>query len=275
MAEMPTITQEQLDALEHAWLDGRLHEASDADQAAWLQDMLHAITVKERASLKAKLQAIALAEGPTNSKSLFASVHRYYVAAVLLIGVALSILLFLPKQDVASGTEMAAELPADNDLFSKYYRPYGVRDVPQTAQRETPENLLLQDTQTAARNAQEMASTIEMEGLSDYQDGRYADASQKLEAVLTAKPKEPESLFYAGIAHLAEGQLDSSIMRLEEAIGGEQPTDTPVKQAASWYLSLAYLKAGNTEQAKNSLQQVANSDSPYSAQANQLLQELD
>lgn len=84
----------------------------------------------------------------------------------------------------------------------------------------------------------------------NYKQGDYNKAIQKWEALRASKIKNDTLHYFLGVAHLANGNENEAIGRLKELF--ENNTNS-FKQETAYYLGLAYLKAGNVEDAKKYL----------------------
>lgn len=102
-----------------------------------------------------------------------------------------------------------------------------------------------------------------------YEEGEYAQAAALFEEI-TSEKKEPGILLLLGNANLALGKTDAARNNFNDLI---QMADSNAA-AARWYLSLCYLRDGQLEQAKDTLEVVAKGDDAYSEKARQLINAL-
>jgi len=83
-----------------------------------------------------------------------------------------------------------------------------------------------------------------------YKKGDYEAAIREIEKI---KSPETEQQFYLGLAYLYNKNYDKSIAQFESII---QQNDANYSPTSKWYISLAYLKNNQPEQAKKYLQQI-------------------
>lgn len=102
-----------------------------------------------------------------------------------------------------------------------------------------------------------------------YGEGDYQQAAELFSALLT-NTREPEILFLLGNANLSLGKTDEARNNFNEVIRSSPTLVAP----AQWYLSLAYLKDGQTAAAIETLRVVAADKNRYSEKANELLKQL-
>lgn len=80
------------------------------------------------------------------------------------------------------------------------------------------------------------------------------------------------NIIYAGVAAIGSGQAEKAIPLLEPLLSSE---NWRLYQAEiSWYLALAYVDQQRWEQANRLLQEIDQASGPYSAQAKELIQEI-
>lgn len=106
-----------------------------------------------------------------------------------------------------------------------------------------------------------------------YEDRRFADAAQLLEAELTkSTPPKAGEYFFAGITYLQppSPDLDKAIQYLKLA----QQTDPAYEEQARWYLALTYLQNKQPKEARTLLEEIVSTQSYQNARAEQLLSEL-
>jgi len=107
-----------------------------------------------------------------------------------------------------------------------------------------------------------------------YQNGQFSVAVAAIESSIKRNPEKlDEKNFYLGLSYLYEDvpDLDKVISHLEtskELNAGRYGT------VANWFISLAYLKKGDTETAKTLLQEVVDADNWKKAEAAVLLNNL-
>ncbi len=122
-------------------------------------------------------------------------------------------------------------------LYAKHFTPYTntltVRGVEDT---------------TAIANAEKTA-------MQQYENQAFDQAAATFDQLTRLNPADQNTyLFYAGVARLANQQPKEAIQHLQTVAG----TDNPYREQAQWYIALAYLKDNDIDQAKNSLDKIAN-----------------
>ncbi len=80
------------------------------------------------------------------------------------------------------------------------------------------------------------------------------------------------SIIYAGVAAIGSGQAEKAIPLLEPLLSSENWR--LYEAEISWYLALAYVDQQQWEQANTLLLAIAQTDGPYSAQAKELIQQI-
>ena len=140
--------------------------------------------------------------------------------------------------------------PNHTEVFLKYYKPYyNVVDEPKR------DSFLLADD----------ASAFQL-----YDKGEYRKAIGGLQSALTRNPQNAHASFYLGLSYLALDQPDSAVRYLNKSYQGESALSEP----AQWYLGLAYLKSGRTEEAKKVFKEIANTRGGYRDRAESILEDL-
>lgn len=107
------------------------------------------------------------------------------------------------------------------------------------------------------------------EGMRQYDAGNYKQAAKQLQTYLNARPDDAARV-YLGVARLMDHQPEKAIQALQFPANSPEP---PIREAALWYLALAYLEAGNTNKAEATLRLLP-PDGLYGLQAAELLQNL-
>jgi hypothetical protein len=101
-------------------------------------------------------------------------------------------------------------------------------------------------------------------GMQAYDAGKYADAAR----IMTDVPELNVQL-YVGVSHLMNDNPDKAIGPLTEVLQSPEP---PVREAASWYLALAYHLDNQPDEAKRILRKIPQ-EGLYGEQAKKLLQD--
>ncbi|MBV7269876.1 tetratricopeptide repeat protein [Winogradskyella luteola] len=96
------------------------------------------------------------------------------------------------------------------------------------------------------------------EAMVDYKQGDYKGAISKWESLRNLKPQSDTLNYFIGVAHLASKNEKIAISFLEDA---SKNPEFALKNDAHYYLGLAYLKAGNTKQAKVNLKKSSSENS--------------
>lgn len=143
---------------------------------------------------------------------------------------------------------------SDEQLYANYYERY--------------DNLLT----STERSEAEPVPTPEEIAMQVYDRGDYAQAAQLLQELLNENPENPAWQLYLGICYLETDQTGRAIAEFQRV--AKQREHLFIEQA-NWYLSLAYLKARQRENAVQTLQEIQNSDSSYREKAVKLLRELE
>jgi len=138
----------------------------------------------------------------------------------------------------------------NSDVFLKYYKPYyNVVDEPKR------DSVLLPDDVSAFKL---------------YDKGEFPKAIGALRGALTKNPHDAQASFYLGLSYLAVNQLDSAVLYLNKSYQGE----IEFSEHAQWYLGLAYLKSGRTEEAKKVFKEISNTTGAYRDRAESILKDL-
>src|SRR5690606_20456441 len=122
-------------------------------------------------------------------------------------------------------------------------------------------------------------TTEEEKAFNLYNNGNYEAAISLFEDVLTQQDKT-EILFFLGNAYLASKppKPKQAISALQKFLEEDRLLNSQANlylSQAKWYLSLAYLKNNQLDEAKRLLYELKQSESSYSKKANNLLIELD
>ena len=105
----------------------------------------------------------------------------------------------------------------------------------------------------------------------DKQD--YAGAATGFEQILKQNPNDEKALFYSAVSYLSLGQADRSVANFNKIL---QNKNSKYFDDAQWYLSLAYIKKKDAQNARSNLLELKNnSRSNYRQKAAQTLDELD
>jgi tetratricopeptide (TPR) repeat protein len=105
-----------------------------------------------------------------------------------------------------------------------------------------------------------------------YESRDYRGALAGFEDALKDSPNDPVLRFYAGLCQLALDRSADAIGSLEETrkLGAGE-----LEGPADWYLSLAYLRSSNRQEARSRLTRIADAEGFYAEKARALLAALD
>lgn len=97
-----------------------------------------------------------------------------------------------------------------------------------------------------------------------WRSGRYADAAARLAALTTAYPKVAEGYFYQGTAWLLAGAPAQSIAPLRRSVS---LAPASLHADAAWYLGLALLDVGQSDEAARAFAEACNAGRPRACDA--------
>jgi hypothetical protein len=116
------------------------------------------------------------------------------------------------------------------------------------------------------------ASTREIAAaLAPYKKGDFREAANRLAPLASRYPEIFEVAFYRGVSLLLTGRPEDAVAPLAQARTLGDPAQ---REEASWYLSLAHLRAGTVGQARPHLEQLCSGGAPHSASACLVLRQL-
>ena len=121
------------------------------------------------------------------------------------------------------------------------------------------------------RNDQEIVPALQS-AMESYNEQAYTDAVAKFENILQNDPDNAPVLFYSGVSYLILGETDQAVQKLQKVA---QIENTAYGLTSRWYLGLAYLKQDNTAQAREIFSSLQESSSSYATKADTLLQQLE
>jgi len=104
-----------------------------------------------------------------------------------------------------------------------------------------------------------------------YQKGEYEGSYEILNNYLSKNINNQTARFYLGMNSMELGKMDKAISELKEV---ERDYTTPYAIHARWYLSLAYLKINEVDEAKKYLNRIIETDTFYSDQAKKILKKI-
>jgi hypothetical protein len=110
------------------------------------------------------------------------------------------------------------------------------------------------------------------DAMAKYDKQDYTGAITEFEQTLKQNPNDEKSLFYSAVSYLSLGQPDKAITNFNKVL---QNKNSNYFDDAQWYLSLAYIKKKDSQNAKRNLIEIQNnSKSKYQKQANETLKEM-
>lgn len=162
----------------------------------------------------------------------------YYAAAASVVILLVSGIYFFRAGD-----------PAPTELYAEYFTPYPNVFEPTVrgSEQATKRSLAFQK----------------------YEEGDYQQAAD-LFSELIADEREPGMLLLLGNANLSLGKTEEAKSNFNEVIKTSVENSVP----AQWYLSLAYLRDGQTSSAKETLRLLTESKNQYTKKAEDLLSRL-
>lgn len=105
-----------------------------------------------------------------------------------------------------------------------------------------------------------------------YELGNFQQAILSFEKYLEASPEDKESTFYLGVAFLGEGYSSKAKATLQAIY--ENPPKAAYKNAAAWYLALAYVQSGEQSAAVPLLETLSQESEDYKEAARLLLKDI-
>lgn len=163
----------------------------------------------------------------------------YYAAAACITVFVVAGVFFSP---------LVNETPAE--LYADYFEPYPNVFAPTLRSEE------IIRTRTEAFQA--------------YDQGDYKRASE-LFTGLIKENKEPGMLLLLGNANLVLGKTDEALINFQDLLNNYDDLDTQAK----WFLSLCYLRKGDTPTARRLWKELEKTDDSYAVKAKELLNKAD
>lgn len=145
----------------------------------------------------------------------------------------------------------------NKDLFVTYFEPY-------------PNILAPVSRAPVSRSAGDTAAYEDAMQL--YEAGRYAEAISELSSLIDENSERPGLIFYRGIAYLGTNEPEKAAADFKAVIAADENT---FAEPARWYLALSRLKMGKEAEAREGFERIKNSGGTMSAQADQILEEID
>jgi TolA-binding protein len=182
-------------------------------------------------------------EHPTLHSSKIRPWHYYAAAACVLLALAVTFL--LPSQQTSS-----------DELFAAYFTPYS--------------NIFEPTVRSAEPKGSNQGAAKRSEAFQAYERGDY-DRAAILFAQLLKEKNESSVLFLLGNSNLMIGKAREAQENFVTLIRDFDDLDLPAK----WYLSLSYLKSGDTENARKILKELGETEVSYASKAKELLEKVD
>jgi tetratricopeptide (TPR) repeat protein len=218
---------------------------------------LSEMTPGEQARMRARLEPVLGAEGKSNA---WTWLQTWVLRPIPIAAMAAAIL--------AVGTYMFVQ--------SNKQQPPAVASIPQpappvlvaaTLPLEKPAINIPPDSDLVWRSGKPGAPSLgdQLENaLVPFKKDDYAGSAKKLEQLEKLYPQNSEVKFYDGICHLFLGDTAGAIRRLEAAKRLAKPAEN---QETSWYLAIAYQRAGQNDLALAELRGLCKANGPYAARA--------
>jgi tetratricopeptide (TPR) repeat protein len=135
-------------------------------------------------------------------------------------------------------------------IYAKFYKPY--------------------ETDLSTRSVNTSTDKISVAYML-YQKGDYTASYEILSNYLLKNTDNQTARFFLGMNSLELGKVDQAITDLKEV---EKDNSTPYAIHARWYLSLAYLKTNDINEAKIYLNRIVEDDVFYAEQAKKILKKI-
>jgi TolA-binding protein len=108
------------------------------------------------------------------------------------------------------------------------------------------------------------------EAINNFKSGDYINAEAGFKKALDNDPSHGAPQFYLGLAQLENGNTDEAFLNLKSVMN----RSGNYAKESCWYLGLAYLKAGETVEAKECFEKLASTDGFYRKPAEKILRRL-
>jgi tetratricopeptide (TPR) repeat protein len=218
---------------------------------------LSEMTPEEQARMRARLEPVLGAEGKSNAWSWLRTWALRPIPVAAMAAAALAVGTFVFVQINKQQPPAVASIPQPSPPIL----------VAATLPLEKPAINIPPDSDLLWRGGKPGAPSLgdQLEAaLVPYKKDDYAGSAKKLEKLEKRYPQNSEVKFYYGICHLFLGDSAGAIRQLEAAKRLAKP---PENQEASWYLAIAYQRAGQNDLALAELQTLCKADGPYAARA--------
>jgi len=108
-------------------------------------------------------------------------------------------------------------------------------------------------------------------GMREYANQKYQDAVPLLESAARLDPDHLPTAFYLGISYLILDQPDAGIPWLVKVVRADP---NPYAEEGHWFLSKAYFKKGNLDEARRELEAVVKLEGSYAPPAQNALERM-
>lgn len=211
------------------------------EEALFHMELQEGVKRAERQSLKERLQQLEKSstqqqKEQKQAKTLWPLLGR--IAAVLLVAVGV---FYLTQRG-----------PSDEALYAHYFQVYPNVVAP-----------IVRDLEDGDLSTQQAFELYEAE--------RYEEAAHAFEELYKTQ-QDPYAPFYQGLSYMALGDTERAIEIMEDPHWDiPDRLDVPY----SWYVALAYLEQGDTQQAQKYLQVVVDAAGFQSAEAREILEKIE
>ncbi len=141
-------------------------------------------------------------------------------------------------------------VPTTEEVFHKYYQPYSVT--------------------ITDRSGSDEINTLLTSAMERYKERDYDQALQLFQQVLTKREDVAASL-YSGISYMEIQQYKKANESFEEVV---EDKDNLYLDQARWYMSMCYIRLGSIEEARNTLQALADESEYYRDKARKVERQL-
>ena len=115
-------------------------------------------------------------------------------------------------------------------------------------------------------NSQDHAQAIKL-----YENGDYSEALLMFEQAIVDNPSNLALQFYYAMCHLELGNTGFAIADFQQLANSDDPG---FSAPSTWYLGLAYVKAGQKQKAGEVFEAISTSHHPYKQKAEEIMKRL-
>lgn len=109
------------------------------------------------------------------------------------------------------------------------------------------------------------------DGLGYYNNGEYAEASDRFEVALDADPNQTQALYYNGMSLYYIKNYEAALKSFNTLLKDKK---SPYYQATQWQIALIYIETGNTKQARKTLNEIIDGNGSYRFPAEEAIKNL-